>query len=155
YDRFSPTLFELYGTRLPSAAAARWAVSSLRAHGATGVAELARLLLGSTRELGDRYLSSDEAKALIAAWGMHIDFGPDAAFGALFPFLECFADLDNGISVVAGGASGLPRALAAVAGDNGAEIRTSAPVVSILVEDGAASGVELADGERIEARRAV
>jgi hypothetical protein len=46
---------------------------------------------------------------------MYIDFGPDVAFGALFPFLESVADLDNGLSVVAGGAGGLPCALAAVA----------------------------------------
>ena len=68
--------------------------SGLRAHGC----------------LGDRYFRSDEAKATISAWGMHIDFGPDVAFGALFfPFLEPVADLDNGMSVVAGGAGGLPQ----------------------------------------------
>lgn len=155
YDRFAPSLFELYGTRLPSLAAGRWAASSLRAHGRGGLAELSRLLLGSTRELGDRYFHSDEAKAMIAAWGMHIDFGPDAAFGALFPFLETFADMDNGMSVVAGGAGGLPRALAAVARAAGAEIRTASPVTAIVAEAGAATAVELAGGERVGARRAV
>jgi hypothetical protein len=55
---------------------------------------------------------------------MHIDFGPDVAFGALFPFLEPVADLDNGMWVVA---SRLPRALAAVAHSAGAEIRTVSP----------------------------
>ncbi len=155
YDRFAPSLFELYGTRLPSLASGRWLASALRAHGPRGIAELSRLLLGSTRELGDAYFRSDEAKAMIAAWGMHIDFGPDVAFGALFPFLETFADMDNGMSVVAGGAGGLPRALAAVARAAGAEIRTASPVTAILAEGGAASGVELASGERIGARRAV
>ena len=58
---------------------------------------------------------------------MHIDFGPDVAFGALFPFLESVADLDNGMSVVAAGAGDLPRALAAVARSAGAEIRTVSP----------------------------
>jgi phytoene dehydrogenase-like protein len=155
YDRFAPSLFELYGTRLPSLAAGRWAAGALRSHGRAGSAELARLLLGTTRELGERYFHSDEAKAMIAAWGMHIDFGPDVAFGALFPFLESFADMDNGISLVAGGAGGLPRALAAVAQAAGAEIRTAAPVSAILAAGGVASGVELASGERIGARRAV
>lgn len=155
YDRFAPGLFELYGTRLPSLGAARWAAASLRAHGGRGVTELARLLLGSTRELGDRYFRSREAKAMIAAWGMHLDFGPDAAFGALFPFLESFADMDNGMSVVAGGAGGLARALAAVAQGAGAEIRTASPVTAILAESGAATGVELSGGERVRARRAV
>jgi phytoene dehydrogenase-like protein len=155
YDRFAPSLFELYGTQLSSLGALRPLTSAVRAHGARGTAELARLLLGSTRELGDRYFHSEEAKALIAAWGMHIDFGPDISFGALFPFLETFTDMDNGMAVVAGGASNLPRALAAVAEAAGAEIRTSAPVVRILAEDGAAAGIELADGEQIGARRAV
>ena len=155
YDRFAPSLFELYGTQLPSLAAGRWAAGALRAHGGAGTAELARLLLGTTRELGERYFRSDEAKAMVAAWGMHIDFGPDVAFGALFPFLESFADMDNGMSLVAGGAGGLPRALAAVARAAGAEIRTAAPVTAILTEGGAATGVELASGERVEARRAV
>ena len=58
---------------------------------------------------------------------MHIDFGPDVAFGALFPFLESVADRDNGMSVVAAGAAGLPRALAAVVHSAGAEIRTLCP----------------------------
>ncbi len=155
YDRFAPCLFDLYGTRLPSVASGRWLASALRAHGPRGLGELCRLLLGTTRELGDAYFHSDEAKALVSAWGMHIDFGPDIAFGALFPFLETFSDMDNGMSVVAGGAGGLSRALAAVAREAGADIRTSAPVVSILVENDAASGIELASGERIAARRAV
>jgi phytoene dehydrogenase-like protein len=155
YDRFAPSLFELYGTQLSSLAAARPLTAALRAHGARGTAELARLLLGSTRDLGDSYFHSDEAKALIAAWGMHIDFGPDIAFGALFPFLETFTDMDNGMAIVAGGASNLPRALAGVAEAAGAEIRTSAPVARILAADGAAAGVELSDGEQIGARRAV
>ncbi len=119
YDRFAPSLFELYGTQLSSPAALGPLASTARAHGIRGTAELARLLLGSTRELGDRYFHSEEAKALIAAWGMHIDFGPDISFGALFPFLETFTDMDNGMAVVAGGASNLPRALAAVARGRG------------------------------------
>ncbi len=155
YDRFAPSLFELYGTRLASLAAVRPLLAAARAHGVRGSAELARLLLGSTRELGDRYFHSEEAKALIAAWGMHIDFGPDISFGALFPFLETFTDMDNGMAVVAGGASNLPRALAAVAEAAGAEIRTSTPASRILAADGAAAGVELADGEQVGARRAV
>jgi phytoene dehydrogenase-like protein len=155
YDRFAPSLFELYGTQLASLGALRPLLSTVRAHGARGTAELARLLLGTTRDLGDRYFHSDEMKALIAAWGMHIDFGPDIAFGALFPFLETFTDMDNGMAVVKGGAANLPRALAAVAEAAGAEIRTNAAVTKILGEDGAAGGVGLADGEQIGARRAV
>jgi hypothetical protein len=61
-DRFSPSLFEIYGSRLPSLTAGCWLASAPRAHGG----------------LGDRYVHSDEAKAMTSAWGMHIDvFGTD------------------------------------------------------------------------------
>ena len=155
YDRFAATLFEIYGTRLPSVASGRWLAGALKSHGARGVAELGRLVLSTTRQLGEEYFHSDEAKAMLAAWGMHIDFGPDVAFGALFPFLESFTDMDNGMSVVKGGAGALPRALMEVAREAGAEVRTANAATTVLLEDGVARGVELAGGERLRARRGV
>ena len=62
-------------------------------------------LLSSTRELAETYLHSREAHALLACWGMHLDFGPDVSGGAMFPFLEAFTDMRTGISVARGGAS--------------------------------------------------
>ena len=49
------------------------------------------------------------------------------------------------------GAAGLAGALSASAGASGAVVRTSAVVSRILVERGGVAGVQLADGERIEA----
>jgi len=155
YRRFAPILFELYGTPLPSAAAARVLVGARRGLGRGGLGELAQLLSRSTRSLGDAFFVSPEAKSMVAAWGMHLDFGPDIAGGAMFPFLELFTDMENGMSVVEGGASRLPEALAALVREAGSEVRVSAPVERILVERGRAVGVELDSGERIGARRAV
>jgi phytoene dehydrogenase-like protein len=67
---------------------------------------------------------SDEAKATISAWGMHIDFGPDGAFGRSSRSSSPWPTSTNGMSVVAGGAGGLPRALAAVAHSADAEPAT-------------------------------
>ncbi len=50
-----------------------------------------------------------------------------------------------------GGAAGLTGALAASAGASGAVLRTGAVVARILVNERRAGGVQLADGERIEA----
>ena len=50
-----------------------------------------------------------------------------------------------------GGAAGLARALSASAGASGAVFRTGAVVSRILVEEGRVAGVQLADGERVEA----
>lgn len=155
YERFAPTLFELYGSRLPSRAAAGLLWRGARGLGVGGLSELARLLSRSTRSLGNTYFATPEAKAMAAAWGMHLDFGPDVPSGAMFPFLELFTDMDNGISIVAGGASRLPEALTALIAEAGGELRTSAPVARILTRGRRAVGVELDSGERILARRAV
>ncbi len=155
YDRFAPDLFQLYGTRLPSLGAVKLATGAARRHGFRALGDLASLILSSTRRLGDEYFHSDEAKAMLAAWGMHVDFGPDSSFGGLFPFLESFADMDNGMSVVKGGAGGLAEALAGLARRAGAEIRTASPVERIMVENGQAAGVVLGDGERVRAAKAV
>jgi phytoene dehydrogenase-like protein len=155
FARFGPLLFELYGTSLPSAAAGMRVARGLRRHGAGGMTELARLLLGSTRELGEAYFATPEARALIAPWGMHLDFGPDVAGGAMFPFLETFADQANGMAVAEGGAGALPAALAALITARGGEVRTGARVTRITTVAGRATGVELEGGERIAASTAV
>jgi phytoene dehydrogenase-like protein len=155
HERFAPVLFELYGTRLPSAGAALGLARARRSLGTGGPSELAQLVMSSTRELGDAFFASPEAKAMIASWGMHLDFGPDVAMGALFPFLEVFADMQNGMSVVEGGASRLPEALAALVREAGGEVRTSAAVRRVSVSGRRATGVELESGERLAARRGV
>ena len=155
FERFAPLLFGLYGMPLPSAAAGVTLARAVREHGAGGMADLARILLSSTRELGEAYFETEELRALIAPWGMHLDFGPDVAGGAMFPFLETFADQANGMAVAEGGASRLPEALAALVREAGGQIRTGAEVVRIATAGDRACGVELASGERIEARRAV
>jgi phytoene dehydrogenase-like protein len=155
YERLSPALFSLYGSRLSTRALAELAAQQLPSLGADGAAELARLLLSSTRELAETYMSTREAQALLACWGMHLDFGPDVSGGAMFPFLEAFTDMRTGIAIARGGASRLIEALAALGAEHGAELRTGAEVTRIHTREGRATAVELAGGERIEARRAV
>ena len=155
YDRFAPVLFELYGTRMPSREVLRQLARARRSLGAEGLDELAQLVASSTRALGDDFFATPEAKALVASWGMHLDFGPDVAMGALFPFLELFTDMRNGMSVVEGGAGRLPEALAGIVREAGGEVRTSSPVRRVTVDDGRATAVDLVSGERVEASRAV
>jgi phytoene dehydrogenase-like protein len=59
------------------------------------------------------------------------------------------------MSVVEGGASRMPEALAGLLEENGGEVRTSSEVSKMLIEDGRVAGVELTSGERISAQRAV
>jgi phytoene dehydrogenase-like protein len=152
YERISPALFALYGSRLDGRSLADLAARQLPG---LAVTQLARVLLSSTRELAETYLHSPEARALLACWGMHLDFGPDVSGGAMFPFLEAFTDMRTGISLARGGASKLVEALVALAAESGAELRTEAEVARVTVSGGRAAGVELASGERIAARQAV
>ncbi|MFD3451003.1 phytoene desaturase family protein [Streptomyces sp. NPDC058691] len=155
YRQFAPYLFGLYGTAVPSAQAVRQVLDLLRRHGLRGAGELVHTLLMSTRELGETWFTTREARAMAACWGMHLDFGPDVAGGAMFPLLEMFADMENGMSVVEGGAQRLPQALAAVLAERGGEIRTGAEVDRVLCRSGRAVGVRCADGGTLTARRAV
>ncbi|MEU4097539.1 NAD(P)/FAD-dependent oxidoreductase [Streptomyces sp. NPDC026673] len=155
YRRFAPYLFGLYGCALPSSAAARQVLDLLRHQGLRGARELAHMLLMSTRELGETWFATPEAQAMAACWGMHLDFAPDVSGGAMFPFLELFADMENGMSVVEGGAQRLPLALAAVLAEHGGEIRTGVEVDRVLCRNGRAVGVRGADGSTLTARRAV
>ena len=155
FDRLSPTIFELYGSAIPSGKATLTMARALRRLGARDAARAAQLLLSSTRELGDAYMSSPEAKALLATWGMHPDFGPDVSAGAMFPFVEVFSDAAAGMSIVEGGASHMIDALAGVLADHGGEARTGAAVRRIVTAGTRATAVELESGERIHASRAV
>src|SRR5581483_10454585 len=91
----------------------------------------------------------------MAIWGLHLDFAPDCAGGALFPYLESMANQSFGMALGRGGADTVVKALAGAIKAGGGEIRLGAAVQSITVEAGVAKGVVLADGERIDARRAV
>ncbi|MEU3186723.1 NAD(P)/FAD-dependent oxidoreductase [Streptomyces sp. NPDC006923] len=155
YQRFAPHLFALYGCALPSAAAFRQMLSLLRRLRPHGVSELTRTLLMSTRELGETWFATHEARALAACWAMHLDFGPDVAGGAMFPLLELFAGMENGMSVVEGGAQRLPAALAAVLVERGGVVRTGTEVAQVRCRNGRAVAVRTTDGAVFGARRAV
>jgi len=158
YERFAQferTLLPLYAMPLPSYRALKQLVSAARDLGYDDLSTLLRLISSSTRELSDAYLSTREAKSLLAPWGMHLDYGPDVSAGAMFPFLEAFTDMEAGISVVEGGASNLVEALADVCRDAGGTVATNAEVARIVVENGRTTGVRLTDGDRFHADRAV
>jgi len=94
-------------------------------------------------------------KAMMAARGMHLDFPPDVAGGALFPYLESMANQAFGMAIGAGGADTIVRAMTGPIKAKGGEIRVNAPAAGIETERGRATRVRLADGTRLGARRAV
>lgn len=152
FDDFTNAYFPLYGNPVASRAGLAGLVPTWRARGRAGTVELAQILLSSTRGLAARYFETAEAASLLAAWGMHLDYAPDVAGGAIFPLLECFLDQRNGMSVVEGGAGRLGRAMATVLRARGGALRLGVSVERVEVGPSGADGVLLADGSRIRTR---
>lgn len=92
---------------------------------------------------------------MMAAWGLHLDFPPDVGGGALFPYLECMVNQTFGMVIGKGGADTIVNAMTGALKTRGAALILGAPVARIDVTSGRATGVTLADGRRLEARRAV
>ncbi len=155
FQRVSKALFTLYGSPIPSLDLLRSFALAARSLGKQGMLELFQLLSSSPRELVDTYLVTEEAKVLIASWGLHLDFGPDVSGGAVFPFLEAFSDMQVGMSVAEGGASRLVSALCSLITDKGGEILLGAEARRVIVKDGRAAGIELVDGRILLADKAV
>lgn len=123
--------------------------------GIGGSLDLVRFLMLSPREWLDETFDSDHLKATLAAWGMHLDFAPDIAGGAMFPYLEAMANQAFGMVLGKGGADTIISAMQGMIETRGGHIECNAPVSRILHEGGLASGIELGDGRRITANRAV
>ena len=94
-------------------------------------------------------------KATLAAWGMHLDFAPDIAGGAVFPYLESMANQSFGMVLGKGGADTMIRALEKMLTAAGGKIFTDAEVAEIITSGGKATGVRLASGETHTAAKAV
>ncbi len=155
FESSAPHMFPLLGLPLPSFAAIRQMLRGTRHMGRAWPMRLVRLVLQSTREFVEEQFESREVQALSAVWGMHLDFPPDVSGGALFPFIETFADGANGMVLGKGGASAIIDAQISLLESLGGEIRFSSPVTEVVVRNKKATGVVLADGEEISASRAV
>jgi len=151
----APHLFALLGTPMPSWALVRALFKLWRAKGLDGCMDTVRLLLSSPRSwLGARF-EDEGVQAMMAAWGMHLDFAPDVAGGALFPYLESMANQAFGMALGQGGANTIIRAMVKVIEQSGGEVLTGSEVAAITLQGDRAAGVVLADGTRIAAGRAV
>jgi phytoene dehydrogenase-like protein len=128
----------------------------LRGLGKKEMMEALRVLPMSLTELLDEWFESDALKGAVGARGVHGLMQGSMGAGTAFLLLHHWAN-SNGFfqSTVPGGVGQITQALARAAQAFGAEIRTSAEVAQICVNDGRVSGVRLTSGEEINARRVV
>lgn len=115
----------------------------------------ARFLLLPVRRLGDEEFGSDGARRLLAGAALHSDLAPEQTLSGFFGFLLCALGQDVGFPVPKGGASMLTRALVRRLEARGGSVTCDAPVTRVLLRDGAATGIEIRGGERVEAANGV
>ena len=155
FGKDAPHLFALLGSRMPSWEAFKVVWKAWRAEGSAWAYDTLKMLLATPRDFLDARFEHPKVKAMMAAWGLHLDFAPDVAGGALFPYLECMINQSFGMVIGKGGADVIVKAMTGALKAKGGELLLGAPVTRIDVEGGAARGVTLADGRKLQARRAV
>jgi phytoene dehydrogenase-like protein len=151
----APHIFAVLGAIMPSFALVRILFKAWRAKGLGWLLDTLRLALSSPRDFLDRNFQNEKIKATIAAWGMHLDFPPDIAGGALFPYLESMANQSFGMVIGKGGAETMITAMLGLLAELGGEVHLNAEVARIDRAEGRAIGVTLADGRAYSAGKAV
>jgi phytoene dehydrogenase-like protein len=151
----APYIFGLLGSPMPSVAAAKVAWKAWRGRGTRWLYDTLKLLISSPRDFLDARFEDPKVKTMMAAWGLHLDFAPDVAGGALFPYLESMANQAFGMVIGQGGADTIIRSMSSLLKSKGGEIILGTAVDRIETSGGKATGVRLADGRILNARKAV
>src|SRR5947199_263741 len=109
-------------------------------------------------DLASEYFETELLRAVIAARGVFGTFlGPWSAGSALVLLIRAAADPypAGSANLAVGGMGALTQAMASAAKAAGVEIRSSAEVIEIRVQNGTATGVLLSTGEQIDAKAVI
>jgi phytoene dehydrogenase-like protein len=120
-----------------------------------GAGEAVEILTGAARPILDRWFESEQLKGALATdaiiGAMASPSMPGTAY-VLFHHVMGEAGGARGVwAYMRGGMGGITQALAAAAGELGADIRCEAEVTGIVVRDGRAAGVALSSGDEFYA----
>jgi phytoene dehydrogenase-like protein len=158
FDEFmsgADVAFGVLGTELWSSQGLLLGRKAYSHYGRHGLVEFAGHTLLSARDWLTETFEREQARGLLAPWVLHTGLGPDQAVsGFMTQVIACSLQL-GGMPVPKGGGVKLVEGLAAIVREAGGELRTEAEVEQILVADGRATAVRLADGETVAAARAV
>ncbi len=133
----------------------------IRGLGKKDMREFLRIMSLPARDLMDEFFDNDILKAMLSWDGLiGSKLAPRSPNSAVLTMLYRMAGESLGAhNIPAGGVSGLIDALCAAANSYGVEIRNGAGVDRILIDGSPAGqiaiGVQLADGEKIEATRVI
>ncbi len=117
------------------------------------------ILTGAANPILDRWFESEEVKATIATDAIIGAFATPSMPGTAYVLFHHVMGECDGVrgvwGYVKGGMGALSNAIAAAAKEKGAEIRVNATVSRILTSGGTATGVVLADGTELRAKKVI
>jgi phytoene dehydrogenase-like protein len=121
--------------------------------------DLIQLMGSSAGDLLDRWFESDPVKAAFGWDSIVGNYAGPYASGSAYVLLHHVVGESNGKpgawGHAIGGMGAITQAMARSAEARGAEIATGAPVAEVLIEQGRAAGIVLADGTVIRARAVI
>ncbi len=147
--------FGVLTTELWSRAGARLGIDAYRRLGRRGLVEFSGNVLVSARDWLTETFASPSTHGLLAPWVLHTGLGPDAALSGFMTQVIAVAVELGGMPVPKGGGVKLVEALSGIVRAAGGELETGRDVEHVVVENGRATGVRLADGTTVPARRVV
>ena len=117
---------------------------------------LFKLMTMSAADFVDEWFETDALKATLSASGIIGTFlGPRSPGTAYVLLHHYMGEIDGHFRAwgfAKGGTGAVANAIASAAREAGADIRTDAPVAEVVVRNGRATGVALANGDEIHAR---
>ena len=152
WDRIGQQIVDGLLTPFPPVRPALAGLARLRGVGGLG---FVRTLLTPANDLGSARFGGPAPRILLAGNAGHSDIPLDAPGSGLMALMMTMLGQTVGFPVPEGGAGRLSAALTNRLTSLGGEVRCDAEVTRVLTSRGRACGVELADGERIHADRAV
>lgn len=151
----APFLFALLGGELWSWPTLKLLIGQAWKRGLRGLAAWMGEALRPTRAWLEATYSSDLVQALWAPWALHTGLTTESAYGAQMGKVIAFALEAAGAPVIKGGAGQAVNAFKSLIEANGGELRANADVDRILLRDGKAIGVRLADGSELSASHVI
>lgn len=116
---------------------------------------LLRACASSSGSFARRSFETEAARRVFPAMGLHVDVGPDDAFGMPLCWMLTMRATTAGFAVPVGGAAAITRALVADLEAHGGKIILGTSVDRVIVERGRAVGVSIGGGRRVDVKRGV